>query len=306
MRLSLLLPGLCLFAPGVFALAPHPSVLTVKYGDQMLPVIRVDGTDPYVAVDGKEKMVRSEPVYLVQDADSFSDNLVNMPGGALAGRMKMELLGENTYDPSAQHDGGTYVEFPLTAAKAIKHGFAALLLYAPDTYTAKPGSVLPTEIIVHELPELPAGKVVRVKFSARQLPRTTEPMFFIQIFDDAGREVKTPNMQQAWEYYTSRDRVRFARAVEKYQEKFKGADHDAVPIFTPRPIFKSTAVLPTGEITVVLTVEPEGYVSAVDAGMVADDSARDSLVEALGGWYFLPKLKAGQPVSNFVQVPLQF
>ena len=40
--------------------------------------------------------------------------------------------------------------------------------------------------------------------------------------------------------------------------------------------------------------------------MVADDSARDSLVEALGGWYFLPKLKAGQPVSNFVQVPLQF
>ena len=84
------------------------------------------------------------------------------------------------------------------------------------------------------------------------------------------------------------------------------ADHDAVPIFTPRPIFKSTAVLPTGEITVVLTVEPEGYVSAVDAGMVADDSARDSLVEALGGWYFLPKLKAGQPVSNFVQVPLQF
>jgi hypothetical protein len=302
----LLLLGFCLLAPGLFALAPHPSVLTVKYNDQMLPVVRVDGTDPYVVVDGKEKMVRSEPIYLLQDADGFCDNFVNTPRGALAGRMKMELLGENTYDPSAQHSGGTYVEFPLTATKTIKHGFAALLLYAPDTYTAKPGSVLPTEIIVHELPELPAGKMVRVKFSARELPRTTEPMFFIQIFDETGREVMTPNMQQAWEYYTSRDRVRFARAVEKYQEKFKGADHDAVPIFTPKPIFKSTAVLPTGEVTVVLTIEPEGNVSYVDAGMVADDGARESLTEALGGWYFLPKLKAGEPVSIRINVPLQF
>ena len=59
-------------------------------------------------------------------------------------------------------------------------------------------------------------------------------------------------------------------------------------------------------MTVILTIEPEGNVSYVDAGMVADDSARDSLTEALGGWYFLPKLKAGEPVSIRINVPLQF
>ena len=46
--------------------------------------------------------------------------------------------------------------------------------------------------------------------------------------------------------------------------------------------------------------------SAVNAGMVEDDSARNSLIEAMSGWLFLPKLKAGHPVSTYMQVPLQF
>ena len=65
-------------------------------------------------------------------------------------------------------------------------------------------------------------------------------------------------------------------------------------------------MLPTGEVTVVLSVLEDGTVSNVDAGMIGDDRARASVVDALGGWLFLPKLKAGQPESTFINVPLQF
>jgi hypothetical protein len=57
---------------------------------------------------------------------------------------------------------------------------------------------------------------------------------------------------------------------------------------------------------VQLSVSDEGIVTNVDAGMIADDRVRQSVIDALGGWLFLPKLKAGQPVYSYINVPLQF
>jgi hypothetical protein len=308
MKLPALLFGCCCLAPSLLAYAPHPTVLTVQYKDQMLPVVRVSESDPFVLVDGKETRIRSNPVYLAKDATGFSDNIVSAPHGALGGTLRLEVLGDHafSYDPANAQNGGVYFEVPLTARQTIRGGYAALVMYSGDTSSNQPGHSNQAEIIVHELPELPAGKTVRVSFSARVIPRVRQPQFFVQIFDSFGQEVLTNDMQQAWKYYGLRDRDRFDRGLEKYLAKFKGADHDAIPAITPKPLFSPIAVLPKGEINVMLTVEADGTVSAVDAGMIADDSARDSLTQAVSGWLFLPKLKAGQPVSTYVQVPLQF
>lgn len=303
MKTFSLLLAACCFATSLRASPPHPSVLTVKYGDNMLPVVRVTSAGPYVMVDGKEKLVRSSPVYLVQEAGGFSDNFVQSPRGGLGGRVKTEILGDHGYDPSRLYMGGLTFSVPLTAEKTIKGGFAVIVFYTEEAFTDHP---VPAEVFVHELPELPAGTPVRVKFNAAVRPHTLEPKFFVQIFESGGREVRTSDAEHAWSYYAQRDRARFARALEKYLEQNKGADHDAVPVSTPKPVFKSTAVLPKGEVVITLTIEPEGTVSSVNAGNVADDSARNSLIEAMSGWLFLPKLKAGQPVSTFMQVPLQF
>jgi len=308
MKLPILLFGCCCLAPSLLAYAPHPTVLTVQYKDQMLPVVRLDGTDPFVLVDGKETRIRSNPVYLAQDAASFSDNFVAASRGALGGTIHMHVLGDHdsSYDPTNAQNGGIYFDVPLTAKQTIKGGYAVLVMYAPDTFANQPGHSNPAEVIVHELPELPAGQAVNVHFSARVLPRTAEPKFFVQIYDSFGQEVLTNDVQHAWKFYGLRDRARFDRGLEKYLAKFKAADHDAIPAITPKPLFKPGAVLPKGEFTVTLTVEADGTVSAVDAGSVADNGVRDSLTDAISGWLFLPKLKAGQPVSTYVQVPLQF
>ncbi len=68
-------------------------MLTVKYKDKMLPVVRVEETDPFVMVDGKEVRVRSNPIYLAQDAPAFSDNFVTAPRGGLGGTAKLQVDG---------------------------------------------------------------------------------------------------------------------------------------------------------------------------------------------------------------------
>lgn len=298
MKSPALLLGLCLLALALPAAAPHPTVLRVKYRDQMLAVVRVRRDDPYVMMDGKETLIRSTPVYFLENADGYSDNFVETPHGALGGRMGMQVLGDHYFDPSSGNVIGTITfEVPMTARRTIKGGFVAIAMVSFIGFG---------DIIVHELPDLPAGQTVKVKLDVRRLPRMPNPVFFAQVFDETGREVRTSDMGVAWEYYAQRVRDRLAKAVEIYKKKFANADHDAVPALTPSPIFKPTAELPKGEVIVTLTVEPDGTVSAVDAGNVADDSVRDSLTNALGGWLFLPKLRAGQPVSTYVRVPLQF
>ena len=297
MKTAPLLLTLCLLASALPAAAPHPTVLRVKYKDQMLAVVRVKGDDPYVMVDGKETLIRSTPVYFLENADGYSDNFVETHG-SMGGQFRMKVMGDHYFDPEAGGiSGAINFEVPMTARKTIKHGFVTIAMVS---------SLAVGDIIVHQLPELPAGQTVKVKLEVHQLPSTPNPIFFAQVFDDEGREVRTSDLGVAWGYYAERDRARLTKAIEAYVKKYANTDHDAVPVFTAGPVFKPYAVLPTGEVTVMVSVLEDGTVSNVDAGMIANDSARDSVIQALSGWLFLPKLKAGQPVSTFINVPLGF
>jgi len=209
----------------------------------------------------------------------------------------MELIGANTYDVSQPHQGQMDLPLELKAWKTLKGGYAVVVIFS---------GLNQAEILVRELPELPAEKTVQFKISVHALPRTTNPMYFVQIFDETGREVRTNDVSYAWQYYAARERARLAEAITKYQAKYPTADHAAVPFFMVGPVFRPGVVLPTGEITVTLSVGADGTVTDVDAGMIGNDSTRNSVVEALGGWLFLPKLTAGQPDFTTVSVPLKF
>lgn len=316
-RLTCLL-SFCLLTTGLLAAAPYPSVLTVKYKDQRLPVVHVKTTDPVIMVNGKEKSIWAEPDYQIQEAPRFADNFVAVEPGSLGGPFRVRFIGGD----GARGTTLTYVDVPLTARKTIKRGFAVLIIYADPTKSkelqdkAFGGHVeiaglgtnffFGTTIIVHELPELPAGQPVKVKFTAGGALPLLLTDYFIQIFDDEGREVRTTDVAFAWEFYAKRDRARLAQGVAKYLEKFKGSDHDAVPAVMRKPIFPDGATMPAGEVDVTLTVEADGVVSAVEVPGVKDDGVRQSLTDALGGWLFLPRLKAGVPVATQVSFPLKF
>ena len=309
-KLLLLAAGLAA-ATGLRAFAPHPSVLTVKYGDQMLPVVRVVGTDPVVLVDGQEKRIRTAPTYLIQAVAGFGDNFVQVRRASLGG-MEMKVVASQSdaaEGPAASMGprfGTAYFEAALSAKQAIAHGFVAIVVFSPHNLSGDASQFNRSEIIVHELPPLPAGQDVVVKISAPIPEGQPNQQYFFQVFDDGGREVLSSKMDSAWQYYTMRDRVQLAGVIGRYLEKFAGQNHAAVPVpdTLARPVFTGPA--PVGQATAMLSVSAEGQVTEVIVRGVADPAARKSIIDALGGWLFLPQLKAGVPVPTKIQVPLQF
>lgn len=313
MKTSFMLLGLVLAAACLKA-APYPSILTVKYKDKMLPVVHVKGDNPVVLVDGKEKVLRDVPTFMVQGGPGFADNFVEAPADTLGGPYRGTTGGMTT----------AYYAVTLTAQQTIKHGFAVVVVYANPEKTKEfrekalglsgkdkdaasiEAFLMRAAIIVHDLPELPAGQPVKVKFSDALSAGLLATNYFTQIFDDQGREVPTPDLKYSGEYYLARDRLRAAPAKARYLERFKAEDHDAAPVLMPKPYFPPGTVPPEDRVLVTITVEADGQVSDVDASAVEDAKARQCITDALGGWIFFPCLKAGQPVPVKIQVPLHF
>ncbi len=285
-------------------MAPHPTTVTVRYHGKMLPVVKVQETDPYVKVDGELQLVRSTPVYNLEDGDGFGDNFIAAPRGSLGGDLTIRVIGHGVRAPFSQ-EGSTSVEVPLTATKTIKMGFAVIVFYSLEQFTHHPTYTVPADVFLHELPELPAGQTVKVKLFVNRLTSLPEPKFFIQIFDDAGREVRTTDADYAWTYYSLRHRHRFATSLGMYLERFKGQDHDAVPAVTPRPVFAPEHAPLNLSGSALLTIREDGSVSEVALQGIDDPYAQRSITEALEGWLFLPKLKAGQPVPVRIAIPLK-
>lgn len=299
-------------ASGLHASAPHPSLLTVKFHDQMLPVVKVIGTDPVVLVDGAEKRIRTEPIYLVQRADHFLPGYVTARHVQFGGtELKVAAtqdaaLTDHNATPTGRRFGVSYFEGRFTARPAITGGFVVLVVYSPTAMAAGPSDEGQTQVIVHELPDLPAGQEVEVKISAALPDGQANQTYFFQVFDGHGREVVTSASDLAWKYYALRDRLKLAGVRAQYLEKFHGADHAAVPAVMARPVFSQGAKPPQGEASAMITVSADGVVTNVDVRGVEDPAARADIANALGGWLFLPQLKGGVPVGTKLQVPLEF
>ncbi len=311
MKKFLLVLGVVL-AGSLRASAPHPSVLTVKYRDQMLPVVKVIGTDPVVMVDGAEKRIRTEPSYLVQRADGYGPGRVTARHVTAAGtELKIvasqdELQDGPGYGSSGPRFGTSYFEGRFTSRETLSGGFVVIVFYSPLTLGFSSNEMSLTEVVVHDLPVLPAGQEVDVKLSAAIPNGQPNLTFFFQIFDGHGREIVTNAMEPAWKYYAQRDRLKLVGVRTQYLEKFRGADHAAVPAVMARPVFREGVKTPQGEASALITVSADGVVTQVEVRGVEDTAARDDIANALGGWLFLPQLKGGVPVATKLQVPLEF
>lgn len=300
---NIILLFVCLAAP-LCAFAPHPSVLMVKVGEQMAPVVKVIGTDPVAMVDGAEKRVRTSPIYVVERADNYTRGIVRLSKVQLStSELKNVASAEDAQNPATMTSateggrfGTIYFDATLTSKHEVNGGFAAVVIYSGQN----------AEIIVHDLPNLPAGVAVPIHITGPIPDRHVNPKYFIQIFDGAGREVMTNGATIGWEYYSKRDHERLAAALRKYRAQYAGADHAAVPMVMPKPVLSDSLPPPKGPVTALVTVEPDGTVSKVEVSGVDDPNARQGVVDALSGWLFLPRLKAGVPVAAKLQVPLQF
>jgi len=293
----------------VRAAASHPTVLTVKYRDELLPVIKVLGTDPVVLVGGKEKRLRTEPTYLPQRAPGFSKltaKFVTMTlGGTQIRTVYNEADAAETEARYGNHGGIAEFQATIKADQTIRGGFIAVVIYTPMVFFTD-APLGRSQIVVYALPDLPAGVEVPLSITSKMFTYLPGQYYFAQIFDGEGREVVTPASESGWIFYAEVERQQLQSAIKRYREKFAGANHAAAPVVMPRPLIRAGTTVPSETVMVLLDVSAEGLVTDVEMPRLADSTLQNDLNEALAGWLFFPKLRAGEPVPSRVQVPIKF
>lgn len=316
MKIKILLFVLFAGCASLHAAAPHPTVLTVKYKDQMLPVVKVIGTDPVVQVDGKEKRIRTDPVYLPQRAETFSDNRVELRDASLGGVQfaRSETESVNDYNQPIMGNAGGTAEFKATlwSEKPIHGGYIAIVFYTPlmtylkDMKELKEFRIGAPQVVVHALPDLPAATEVKVSITSMMFTVLPGQRYFAQVFDEGGLEIPTNQKWLAWKYYAIVEQDALKTAVAAYLQKFAGANRGVTPVLMARPFIPKDVPKPTEPSAATLTVGADGLVTDVTTEGISDPRLEKYVTDAMRGWLFLPKLKNGEPTAARVKIPIQF
>lgn len=289
------------------AAAPHPTVLLTTLENSARPVIKVMGTDPVVEVGGKERRIRSEPVYFAARAPNYGEGTVEFSRVAINSSILKGLVSA-TDDPAFAGNvvgGATFFDAIITPTVEVRGGFISFLLYNHAFVAGETDAPSP-QIILHELPLLAAGVATPVKFTSA-VPRLGYSVaYFAQVFAAGGAELRSNFSPLADRYHARVEQVKLATAIEHYRARFARVDHGAVPFVVIKPVLPRRHGVPTAPVMATFSVAENGWITEVRFDGTDDPPLLAALNDSLAGWLFLPRLKAGQPIATRVQMPLKF
>ena len=280
-----------------FSVAPHPTLLTAKYKDQLLPVVKVTRSDPVVVVKGREKRIRYRTVLVPQRVESYGEGYVRF------GKLYADTIQGAIFTAEVQQQGSIHFVGVLKSTTTIKRGYIMVgvsnILKAPSEKT-----LINSEFLIRELPDLPAGKETTFEFKNTLQSASRHMDHFVQIFDSNGHEILTNEVEKAWRYYALLEKVQHQGVLKQYFEMYAGKDHQAFPVVRPKPVFPVGTIVPA-DASAIMTISPQGYVADLIINGLPDPLHK-AAIQALEGWLFMPQLEAGKPVASRVQVPILF
>src|SRR5690606_23817217 len=169
----------------------------------------------------------------------------------------------NTAPKIGDHGGIAEFATTLTSRDGLKGGFIAVVLYSQNIFHSD-SSLYRGQIVVRELPDLPAGKPVPVKFTSKMFTYVPGQLYFVQIFDGQGREAVTNTVNQAWPYYTQVERSHLKQGIARYQAEHAGQNLAANPVVTIMPLLPDGVDPPKDPVVIRLTLSVEGLVTEVN------------------------------------------
>lgn len=289
------------------AAAPHPSLLQVEHKGVLTPVIGFEGSNPVVVEDDKAVPFKATPHYRIGRAAHYAPGRVELSG----------LDAANVYSSA--------VRMVVKSDRDLTGAYAAIVIF-DEGFLSHPEANFPaTYIFARRLPDLPAGKEVRVTLSSRYnlslmysrkekfedspLPLVRVPgnrLYFPLIFTAGGYEVRSNLWDQAAEYFHKLDLVKQKGVVMLYRQRFANSNRAPVPFMTPPPLLPPGEVWPDHAITATLEITAEGTIVAMTFDPEPRAAIRDVLIQSLGDWLFMPKLVKGKAEPTKVRLPLQF
>ena len=291
----------------------HPTLLSAEHQQTAHPVIAAEKDRPAVMIAGARKILGATAPLQMARAARYHP---------VRARLDPEVI-ERTRYGLADLSGAQVqaqdlkVSVDITAEADVADAY--LLVIVDDGLPTAAGKAAPRPptLRLQAVGALPADERRRVDFTVTRVsPQRAggrgssavgdsgEGILYWQLFSE-GVELRTNLSGDVAAFHRRREEGALRVAVAAWLRENARRDRGLQPFLQIPPLLASKDGLPPS-VVATLTVGADGLVSAVALEPAPADEPRLALERALGGWFFLPAVKAGQPVETRIRVPLKF
>ena len=282
-----------------------PSMLMVRYEGNLVPVVAASGKRALIEVGGRQIKTSRKSEYVVQRADQYA------PGEATFSGSTKRVTYISTVDvDSGASIGGSYGfpsrDFVTTVTVGERHEqcFVAVLM-VNRWYLGGQSDDANSILHLKEIGTLEANRPKHLEIDLSDFGEyALRDYVAIPLLFDAGREVHSNNSALLGAFQRRRDLAKHVRVLANYLRLNPSATLDAQPYLRFQPTRPGNAPFKTGRLEVIIRINAEGRVFAVDLPDETDDEDGPEIGRALLGWLFLPQLEAGSGVETRVRATL--
>jgi hypothetical protein len=291
----------------------HPTLLSAEYQETAYPVVAAEKERPAVMIAGARKVLGATAPLQMARAARYHP---------VRARLDPEVIERTRYglaDLSGAQVQAQDIKVSVDITAEDEVADAYLLVIVDDGLPAAAGKAAPRPptLRLQAVGALRKDEARRVDFTVTRVnPQRTggrgatavgdggEGILYWQLFSE-GIELRTNLSGDVAAFHRRREEGALRVAVAAWLRENARRDRGVQPFLQIPPLLASKDGLPPS-VVATLTVGTDGLVSSVSLEPTPADEARQALENALGGWFFLPAVKAGQPVETRIRVPLKF
>jgi hypothetical protein len=267
----------------------HPTIVLVEQEGTWLPVYHATTSGKtIVKVEGKTKTLATGARLRFKRANSFAPGFVNI---------------RNNYEDPIPVGTGSYVRGLVKSDRAYTHCMAVMIAYSPNT--REPVYQADIHIACLGIPDLKVGKETRILVNLPELQIAGAPAVLL-LFSE-GQEIQTTQSDAAGAFFRRLEVDSHERVLRDYREKFQHADHAAQVYLRFPPVFPEDldlSKLPE-MVHLSLVIGRDGIAEDLHLAENLPQAEALPILRAVGGWLFVPQLKAGFEQAVPKQVILQ-
>jgi hypothetical protein len=299
----------------VFEPPLHPTMLSAEYQKTSYPVIAAEKDRPAVIVAGARKVLSAKAPLETARAARYHP---------VRARLDTRIVESTFYDladlsgrrfPAQDMDIKAAVD--VTAEAEVADAYLLVIAEHPSALSEEGAARIPPMLRLQAVGALRADETKHVELTLRLVsPQRLAGrgqgrpgdglarILYWQLFSE-GVELQTNLSVEVSTFHRRREEQALKVAVAAWLKENARRDRSLQPFLQIPPLLASKEGLPSS-VLATLVVEPDGLVSSVALDPAPALGPRAALESALGGWLFLPEVRAGYPVGTTIRVPLKF
>jgi hypothetical protein len=283
------------------------------YRGGLYPVIAVHREAAEIQIDGELKRLSLRQAYRVERAPAFLPGHVDFKAEVATSRIHEQSWrfqgGDHGYDTvpgGVVSASGAYTAI-LAPRSSVKDCFIAVVFFKETTGGSPDQDSIAIAFL--DVGDLTAGKETPVRIDCGYVvPPGGTNYHYESLLFSKGAEIQTDHSEASAKFFRHLEMVAHNRMLADYCKQNSGADRPVVPYLRFPPLLPESVDprnLPS-TINLDFVVTESGEVDSMFIAPNLDPLSERAIRRAVGGWLFLPRLKAGQAVPTRIKMPISF